>query len=290
MSPKFTSLNAGYEHVCGVMTDSSVVCWGGNRNGQADASVGISFESVSAGSRHSCGVKTDGTAVCWGGWADDRMSSAEAARAGGLFGAGAVPEHLADTEFISLSAGNTFTCGIKADCQWCCCPAKMSAQLVSENVRLGGRHAIGLLCQGRGGCAPHRRAVGQGILFSGLPMDAQFPGDCPKGQAPEFSLLDGFPYGPLTRGGLSVQFRSGFAFPSGPVDISCFQSCQALLPAAVDCHAPLALIASLRTRSSSPEQTRTRRCLLGGDGLPQILHGYQAFQVLVYFHLQSGVV
>ena len=28
VSPKFTSLNAGYEHVCGVKTDSSVVCWG----------------------------------------------------------------------------------------------------------------------------------------------------------------------------------------------------------------------------------------------------------------------
>ena len=120
-------------------------------------------------------------------------------------------------------------------------------------------------------------------------MDAQFPGDCPKGQAPEFSLLDGFPYGPLTRGGLFVRFRSGFACPPGPVDISCFQSCQALLPSAVDSPAPLALAASLRTRSSCPEQTRTRRCLLGGDDLPQILHGYQAFQVLVYFHLQSGV-
>ena len=165
----------------------------------------------------------------------------------------------------------------------------MSAQLVSENVRLGGRHAIGLLCQGRGGCAPHRRAVGQGILFGGLPVDAQFPGDCPKGQAPEFSLLNGFPYGPLTRGGLSVQFRSGFACPPGPVDISCFQSCQALLPAAVDCPAPLALVASLRTGGNCPEQTRSRRCLLGGDDPPQILHGYQAFQVLVYFHLQSGV-
>ena len=126
-------------------------------------------------------------------------------------------------------------------------------------------------------------------FFSGLPMDAQFPGDCPKGQTPEFSLLDGFSYSPLTRGGLSVQFRSGFACPPRPVDISCFQSCQALLPAAVDCHAQLALVASLRTRGSCPEQTRTRRCLLGGDGLPQILHGYQAFQVLVYFHLQSGV-
>ncbi len=160
MSPKFTSLNAGYEHVCGVMTDSSVVCWGGNRNGQADASIGISFESVSAGSRHSCGVKTDGTAVCWGGWADDRMSSAEAARAGGLFGAGAVPEHLADTEFISLSAGNTFTCGIKADNSPARWGKNENGQLdVPEgisftSVSAGGTHACGittddyLLCWG----------------------------------------------------------------------------------------------------------------------------------------------
>ena len=110
-----------------------------------------------------------------------------------------------------------------------------------------------------------------------------------RDRPPEFSLLDGFPYVPLTRGGLSVRFRSGFVCPPGPVYISCFHSCQPLLREAVGCHAPLALAASLCTGGICPEQTRSPRCLLGGDDLPQILHGYRAFQVLVYFHLQPGV-
>ena len=52
----------------------------------------------------------------------------------------------------------------------------------SENVRLGNRYAIGLLCPGWDGGALYGRAVGDGVPFSGLSVDAQFTADYTKGQ------------------------------------------------------------------------------------------------------------
>ena len=51
--------------MCGLRTDATIVCWGSNRDGQAEAPGGT-FKSVSTGGSHACGVRTDATIVCWG--------------------------------------------------------------------------------------------------------------------------------------------------------------------------------------------------------------------------------
>ena len=61
----FTQVSAGYLHTCGVRTDGTLACWGGNSDGQATPPDGT-FTQVSAGYLHTCGVRTDGTLACWG--------------------------------------------------------------------------------------------------------------------------------------------------------------------------------------------------------------------------------
>ena len=74
------ALSAGSYHNCAIMTDSSVMCWGDNWNGQlgdgtnSDRStpVSISFPnngsavSLAAGALHTCMGMSDGSMFCWG--------------------------------------------------------------------------------------------------------------------------------------------------------------------------------------------------------------------------------
>jgi len=79
----FNQVSAGWQHVCGVTTDSRAYCWGNNSEGAlgdgepvSSASSahptpiavagGLQFRQVSAGSFATCGVTTDYHAYCWG--------------------------------------------------------------------------------------------------------------------------------------------------------------------------------------------------------------------------------
>ena len=55
-SAGFIAVAAGWDHSCGVMTDRTAICWGGNDFGESDAPEG-EFTSISTGSRHSCRIK-----------------------------------------------------------------------------------------------------------------------------------------------------------------------------------------------------------------------------------------
>ncbi|MYF43984.1 MAG: hypothetical protein F4216_11880, partial [Acidimicrobiaceae bacterium] len=61
----FSAVDIGLSHSCGLLVDSSVVCWGSNRSGESDAPEGR-FASVSVGWSHSCGLLVDSSVVCWG--------------------------------------------------------------------------------------------------------------------------------------------------------------------------------------------------------------------------------
>ena len=76
-----TQISAGRFHVCALLDDASVVCWGKNANGQlGDGSTsdrtapvatssfgtGHSVSFVSAGYDHTCALLTDGGVRCWG--------------------------------------------------------------------------------------------------------------------------------------------------------------------------------------------------------------------------------
>ena len=99
---RFTSINAGKGHTCGVTTDALVQCWGSNKNllgdghaGQAVPPLGL-FLSVSTGGSHSAGVRPAGSVECWG---DDKH------------GQSTPPSE----EFVAVSSGYNHACGIRGD-------------------------------------------------------------------------------------------------------------------------------------------------------------------------------
>ena len=60
-----TQFSLGDTHACGVLTDQTLLCWGGNLSGQASPPPGT-FLSVSAGGSFTCGVAASGLVSCWG--------------------------------------------------------------------------------------------------------------------------------------------------------------------------------------------------------------------------------
>ena len=79
-------IDAGYRHACALLEDSTVLCWGDNRDGQLGSiltDVGLEHagampdvsdaEEVTAGAFHTCVVHTDGTVSCWGRNSDGQL-------------------------------------------------------------------------------------------------------------------------------------------------------------------------------------------------------------------------
>jgi alpha-tubulin suppressor-like RCC1 family protein len=87
LSVKFTHVELGYWHTCGLVADARVFCMGDNEYGQLGTSApmqrcssgeipcsptplavdgGLAFEEIGLDHRHSCGLATDGAIYCWG--------------------------------------------------------------------------------------------------------------------------------------------------------------------------------------------------------------------------------
>ena len=92
---RFTTIDAGYGHACGLRADGTVACWGDNHFGQAEAPGG-QFTAVSAGGEISCAVDQDQAIVCWGA-SYLGLSDPPAGR------------------FQSVSAGFRHACGLRID-------------------------------------------------------------------------------------------------------------------------------------------------------------------------------
>ena len=79
-SPSYIS--AGYDHVCALLSDGGVRCWGSNNNGQlgdgtstdrssppsSDVNLGSGYTAIgiSSGGGHTCAMLDDGDMKCWG--------------------------------------------------------------------------------------------------------------------------------------------------------------------------------------------------------------------------------
>ena len=85
------SIDAGVDHTCAILDDSSAVCWGLNEQGQlgdgtttnstTPVSVsmppGLGVAEISAGSKHTCAVATNGSVYCWGYHGDGALGIGE---------------------------------------------------------------------------------------------------------------------------------------------------------------------------------------------------------------------
>ena len=91
----FVAVSAGSSSSCGINSDRTITCWGGNTDGDANAPVG-QFKAVSTGSGHSCALRVDSTIACWGD---------------NYYGETDPP----DGEFIAVAAGAGHSCGVRTE-------------------------------------------------------------------------------------------------------------------------------------------------------------------------------
>ena len=119
----FAQVDAGKEHVCGVDTAGVAYCWGKNVDGQlGDGSTTSysqpvtvasypagTFASVSAGRDHSCGVTSANEMWCWGGNAYGQLGNGTTtASVTPVRVSASIPDH----DWVAVSAGQYFTCGV----------------------------------------------------------------------------------------------------------------------------------------------------------------------------------
>ena len=69
-SGPYVQLTFGEDFDCALRGDGVAHCWGNHRFGQFKVSAGIHFTEIAAGNYHVCGLTTESQVVCWGGEAE----------------------------------------------------------------------------------------------------------------------------------------------------------------------------------------------------------------------------
>ena len=125
-----SSVSAGRNHSCAVLTDGTATCWGSNSKGQlgdgtntnskipvavvlSGSLSGKSILTISAGQAHTCATLTDGTAACWGSNVFGEIGNGGEADwiTPVLVSGGA----LAGKNVSKITAGSEYTCAVLSD-------------------------------------------------------------------------------------------------------------------------------------------------------------------------------
>jgi len=63
----FIDAHAGPRHVCGLVPNGTIICYGNASSlGAIDVPPGVAFQGVTAGADYTCGVVRNHSVVCWG--------------------------------------------------------------------------------------------------------------------------------------------------------------------------------------------------------------------------------
>ena len=129
---RFVQVAASLSHSCGLAGEGSITCWGDDSDGRATPPAGTDFVAVVGGQEHSCGLRSSGAAVCWGNNTKGQRD---------------VPSGVV---FSSLAAGWGTTCGVQADHAAVCWGADNFGQASPPSgvsfsvVSVGGSHGCGI--------------------------------------------------------------------------------------------------------------------------------------------------
>ena len=125
---QWTTISTGHYFACGIRDDGSLWCWGVNNAGQlglgntqthwSPHQVGDHQDwiSISVGTIHACAIRDDSSLWCWGGGTNGELGLGDATSRTdpGLVGGSS------DFDWVDVSAGDRFTCGIRDDGSlWC---------------------------------------------------------------------------------------------------------------------------------------------------------------------------
>ena len=107
----FTNLAAGGSHTCGLVSDGTAYCWGGQSTTvPEEVAGGWTYTSLVAGGNHTCGLVSGGVPYCWGNNAYGQLGDGTSGTTG------SVPTLVAGgLSFSRLVAGENFTCGLASN-------------------------------------------------------------------------------------------------------------------------------------------------------------------------------
>lgn len=174
-SADWRSISTGDGHTCGIRSDGTAWCWGGNNYGQIGdgtawtrlpTQVGTStdWQSISPRGSHTCGVRADSTLWCWGRnyfgqLGDDSTEDKSTPMQVGV-----------SVNWQSVTAGGSHTCGVGAGgTAWCwgyngsgqlgddtienkSIPTQVVAVGDWERISAGSRHSCGIRTDGAVWC------------------------------------------------------------------------------------------------------------------------------------------
>src|SRR6266550_2679740 len=137
----FRMVSAGASHTCGVAAGGVAYCWGDNTAGELGTGDGrshmkpaavsghLTFASLSAGDGFTCGITDSRVAYCWGRNPYGQLGSRAPQRS-----EAPLPVIAAGLEFLQVSAGRGYACGIGADHAAYCWGSNEDGQLGTSDT------------------------------------------------------------------------------------------------------------------------------------------------------------